>query len=289
MRFRGKLVDTACIQHFSRVLGTIAKLCKTCVLRITADKLYFILLEKVVSGGTHTWCEVTQSHFFDEFMLDGLSKEDNEIFLELVPENLLRAMKTAQVAKWIKIKLTKKHTPCLTVEVDLPTITGLSRNVVHDISVTVLPKRLWSDYEEPEMPEFDVSIALPALKLLRNVVDKMKSMSSYVIISANHDGEMKLLIETEIASVCTYFKELANPTWKSGLDVHFFRSTHRSNVDKREFFEVKVDLKKFSQFLNVQQLCPSRVICNLNANHLIHVTLLHDDFSLQYFMPAVVS
>lgn len=52
-------------------------------------------------------------------MLDGLSKEDNEIFLELVPENLLRAMKTAQVAKWIKIKLTKKHTPCLTVEVDL--------------------------------------------------------------------------------------------------------------------------------------------------------------------------
>lgn len=44
----------------SGVLGTIAKLCKTCVLRITADKLYFILLEKVISGGTHTWCEVTQ-------------------------------------------------------------------------------------------------------------------------------------------------------------------------------------------------------------------------------------
>lgn len=270
-------------------MGTIAKLCKTCVLRITQDKLYFILLEKAICGGTHTWCELTQSHFFDEYMLDGLSKEDNEIFLEFAPENLLRAMKTAQVAKWIKIKLTKKHAPCLTVEVDLPTATGLSRNVVHDITVTVLPKRLWSDYEEPEMPEFDVSITLPALKLLRNVVDKMKSMSSYVVISANHEGEMKLLIETEIASVCTYFKELANPTWKSGFDNHFSRSTNRGDVDRGEFFEVKVDLKKLALFLNVQQLSATRAICNLDANHLMHVTLLHDDFSLQYFMPAVSS
>ena len=49
-----------CIFCFSGVLGTIAKLCKTCVLRITSDKLYFILLEKAISGGTHTWCELTQ-------------------------------------------------------------------------------------------------------------------------------------------------------------------------------------------------------------------------------------
>lgn len=49
---------------------------------------------------------------------------------------------------------------------------------------------------------------------------------------------------------------------ESGLDAHFFRSPHRSNVDKREFFDVKVDCKKLAQFLNVQQLCPSRVICS---------------------------
>lgn len=60
-----------------------------------------------------------QGHFFDEYALEGVSEEANEIFLEVAPENLTRALKTAQNAKWIKIKLTKKHSPCLTFEVDL--------------------------------------------------------------------------------------------------------------------------------------------------------------------------
>ena len=61
----------------------------------------------------------SQAHFFDEYAMEGVSAEFNEIFLEFCPENLLRAMKTAQNAKYVKIKLTKKHSPCLTVEVDL--------------------------------------------------------------------------------------------------------------------------------------------------------------------------
>ena len=51
--------------------------------------------------------------------MQGMSAEANEIYLELCPENLLRALKTAQAARWIKLKLTNKHTPCLTLEVEL--------------------------------------------------------------------------------------------------------------------------------------------------------------------------
>lgn len=51
--------------------------------------------------------------------MEGVSKEANEIYLEVAPENIVKALKTAQNAKWIKIKLTKKHVPCLTFEVDL--------------------------------------------------------------------------------------------------------------------------------------------------------------------------
>ena len=50
--------------------------------------------------------------------MEGVSPEANEIFLESPPENLVRAMKTAHSAKSVKIKLTKKHTPCLTFEVE---------------------------------------------------------------------------------------------------------------------------------------------------------------------------
>jgi HUS1 checkpoint protein len=52
--------------------------------------------------------------------MEGVSvTEANEIYLELVPDNLVRCLRCAQNAKSIKIKLTKKHSPCLTFEVEL--------------------------------------------------------------------------------------------------------------------------------------------------------------------------
>lgn len=38
----------------------IAKLAKTCTLRISPDKLNFILSDKVASGGVSMWCELDQ-------------------------------------------------------------------------------------------------------------------------------------------------------------------------------------------------------------------------------------
>ena len=65
-----------------------------------------------------------QDHFFNEFAMDGLSAENDEIFLEIIPDNLLRSLKTAQNAKSVKIKLTKKHCPCLTFQVELVSLTN---------------------------------------------------------------------------------------------------------------------------------------------------------------------
>lgn len=45
---------------FADIVGTIAKLVKLCTLRITRDKLYFILSEQFVSGGIRIWCELPQ-------------------------------------------------------------------------------------------------------------------------------------------------------------------------------------------------------------------------------------
>ena len=38
----------------------IAKLAKTCTLRISPDKLNFILSDKVANGGVSMWCELEQ-------------------------------------------------------------------------------------------------------------------------------------------------------------------------------------------------------------------------------------
>uniref|UniRef100_A0A803VEA1 HUS1 checkpoint clamp component n=1 Tax=Ficedula albicollis TaxID=59894 RepID=A0A803VEA1_FICAL len=158
MRFRAKIVDLACLNHFSRIINTIAKLAKTCILRLTVCKLYFILSDKVANGGASMWCELSQGNFFDEFQMEGVAAEHNEIYLELVPENLSRALKTAQNAKAVKIKLTNKHCPCLSVAVELPSLSSSSRIVTHDIPVGVIPRRMWNDFREPSVPDFDVSL-----------------------------------------------------------------------------------------------------------------------------------
>ncbi|KAM4029389.1 checkpoint protein HUS1 isoform 1-T1 [Anomaloglossus baeobatrachus] len=256
MRFRCKVVDVSCLNHFTRVVNTITKLTKSCTLRLAANNLYFILTDKVANGGVSMWCELCQANFFDEYQMEGVSAEQNDIFLELVPENLSRALKTAQNAKAVKIKLTNKHCPCITVAVELPSLSSTSRIVTHDIPVSVIPRRLWNDFKEPTVPDFDVSIYLPAIKMMKNVVERMKNLSNFIVIEANRNGEINLKIETDLVSVSTHFKDLGNPPWVS--DESSQNSTQERDQDTMS--EARVDIKKLLQFLAGQQVNPNKAI-----------------------------
>ncbi|XP_075683132.1 checkpoint protein HUS1 isoform X3 [Rhinoderma darwinii] len=307
MRFRCKIVDGSCLNHFTRVVNTVTKLAKLCTLRLAANNLYFILIDKVANGGVSMWCELCQANFFDDYQMQGVSAEQNEIYLELVPENLSRALKTAQNAKAVKIKLTNKHCPCLTVAVELkgpadtqwsepsahkmadrgekvavttemPSISSTSRIVTHDIPVSVIPRRLWNDFGEPTVPDFDVSIYLPAIKTMRSVLERMKN-----VIEANRNGEINLKIETDLVFVSTHFRDLGNPPWVSD-------ESSQSNTPERDpdiMSEARVDIRKLLQFLAGQQVNPNKAICNIVHKRMVHFILLHDDASLQYFIPVI--
>ncbi|XP_078274726.1 checkpoint protein HUS1 [Rhinoraja longicauda] len=284
MKFRAKIVDVACLNHFTRIVNTISKLTKSCILRLTSDKLFFILSDKVASGGVAMWCQLLQGNFFDEFQIEGVSAEYNEIYLELTPENFSRSLKTSQNAKAVKIKLTMKHCPCITIAVELPSLSSHTRIVTHDIPVSIIPRKLWNDFEEPSVPDFDVSIYLPVLKIMKSVVERMKNLSNHIVIEANQNGEMNLKIDTDLVSVTTHFKELGNPPWvEDGTQSDSFQRRDPTNMAK-----ARVDIKRLLQFLAGQQVNPSKAICNIVNKKVIHFVLLHEDVSLQYFIPALV-
>ncbi|KAI3355551.1 hypothetical protein L3Q82_018382, partial [Scortum barcoo] len=274
------------------VVTTISKLTKMCVLRLTPDNLFFVLSGKVANGGVSMWCELSQlsvyppsmqANFFDEYQMEGVSSEDNEICLEVTPENLSRALKTVQSAKTVKVKLTKKHCPCLTIAAELPTLSSVSRVVTHDVPVDVIPRRLWHEFKEPSMPDFDVSIYLPPLKTMKNVVDRMKNLSNFLVMEANLNGEMNLKIETDLVSVTTHFRDLGNPPW--GDDAS--QDGGPSQRDLEAMAQARVDIRKLQQFLMGQQVNPSKAMCNIVHESVVHLILLHEDVSLQYFIPAV--
>ncbi|XP_020917230.1 checkpoint protein HUS1 isoform X1 [Exaiptasia diaphana] len=278
MRFRAKIVEISCIQRLTHVFSTLSRMAKVCVLLLTPSKLCFIFAETAGScGGVSIWSELTQENIFDEYRIEGVD-ESNNIFLEMVPENLLRAMKSATNALSVKIKLTKKHTPCLTFEINLPSQSSHSRIVIHDVPVGVIPQRNWEEYAEPQMPNFDVSIYMPQIKTVRNVVERMKNLSNYMTISANLKGSMTLGVDTDIVTVETHFKNLDNPNLE-GDDSY--------NQDKKELAQVRIEIKKILTFLQSQQVSPDKVICNFVDNQALQFFFIHDDLSLQYLIPAV--
>jgi len=54
------------------------------------------------------------------------------------------------------IKLVHFPSCCLPLLMQ-PSLSAGSRVVVHDVPVNVVPRRLWAEFEEPNMPDFDVS------------------------------------------------------------------------------------------------------------------------------------
>ncbi|XP_038427317.1 checkpoint protein HUS1 isoform X3 [Canis lupus familiaris] len=263
MKFRAKIVDAACLNHFTRVSAMIAKLAKTCTLRISPEKLNFVLSDRVASAGVSMWCELEQENFFSEFQMEGISAENNAIYLDLTAENLSRALKTAQNARALKIKLTNKHFPCLTVSIELLSVSSSSRVVTHDIPVKVIPRKLWKDLQEPTIPDSDVSIYLPALKTMKSIVEKMKNISNHLIMEANLSGELNLKIETELVCVTTHFKDLGNPPPAS--------EDASQERPPEQMAEVHIDIRKLLQFLAGQQVNPTRAVCrHLKGSHTFH-------------------
>lgn len=114
---------------------------------------------------------------------------------------------------------------------------------------------------------------------MKSVVEKMKNISNYLIIEANLNGELNLKIETELVCVTTHFKDLGNPPVAS-------ENTSQGR-NPEQMAEVHIDIKKLLQFLSGQQVNPTRAICNIVNNKMVHFDLLHEDVSLQYFIPAL--
>ena len=89
--------------------------------------------------------------------MNGVSEEQNEIYLEFDPSMLARSLGSLRMtAKSVKIKLTNKRQPCLSLEIELPSLSIESRQFLHDVPVRVIPRREWAEHQTPNIPEFDV-------------------------------------------------------------------------------------------------------------------------------------
>ncbi|XP_046620937.1 checkpoint protein HUS1 [Neodiprion virginianus] len=277
MKFRCRMIDSAAMRDFTNVANTVSRLAKACVIRLTKDEVCFHVGDDY---SPIAWAVLYQNKFFSEYTMIGVCEEQNEIYLEFSPAMLAKSLSSLKMtAKSVKIKLTNREQPCLTIDIELPSISNELRQCVHDVPVKVIPRKEWGEYQAPIIPSFDVSIEMPDMKHLRNVVDQMGKMSPQLVVTAKKTGKLILKVETSFATVATHFQDL-----KVGGD------DRDSGVSDEEEEEVSatIDIRKFGMFLTWDIIKAESVICNVVADRMINMHMNIDGhLEIHYFIPAI--
>ncbi|CAH8532105.1 unnamed protein product [Schistosoma margrebowiei] len=354
MKFRIKTNDPGCIENFSNIVQMIAGLAKNVILHLNKNQLLFIIKERSVFGGVTAWCDLDLAILFPERICEGISPDQDEIFLELNIDHLLHCIRSntqstssrnplynsnctsnsyTTVNKsrigsnsvtgiisnldqsvcrllGLKIKLVRRKTPCLAIELEQSSVTGHPRAVWHFIPVQVVPPRLWDEFVEPPDPDFNVSIFFPPVKTLRPFVDRMKKFAKFIIISANGSGELNFAVNVEtLASVKLTFRGLKARSWmnqesfsteindsidearstiwdSNDVDLDNSKQINNNEDPNKKLVSISLDLRRISQLLSSPRIAPSCFVCNIIHEKLAQFLVLFDNYKLKYNIPA---
>lgn len=95
--------------------------------------MYFSNAGAAVNSVPLVWAIVGTANFFEQFSMGGVDEQFDEIWLTFSPEQLSNALNIFKYSiKSIKMKLTKKQFPCLSIDVE---VVGQNSQVSPDTSL----------------------------------------------------------------------------------------------------------------------------------------------------------
>uniref|UniRef100_A0A7S0NX83 Checkpoint protein n=1 Tax=Calcidiscus leptoporus TaxID=127549 RepID=A0A7S0NX83_9EUKA len=188
MKFRATFGSAA---QLSKLVLMLDKLADSCVVHLTADQVCFSLPPSA-SGGVQVAAELAQRSIFLDHRIESRAA-NNRISFFVKLNNLARALRSCSgtQSERVQVKLTKKMNgqPTLTFEIQL---SDSQVQVLHDVPIRIVQDSSeLHAYAEPQYSAGDdaVSVVLPQqdVRGLRNVVERMRIFSEYVLLTAT-DG-----------------------------------------------------------------------------------------------------
>jgi hypothetical protein len=119
-------------------------------------------------------------------------------------------------------------------------------SILQDVPVNMLSPSQIASFVEPLLPDPEVYIMMPPLKLLRNVVDRMKNIDDYLTIQANMAGEFTLKVETDMVSVATFYRNLDHPHIGTFSSASFTPLNHTHTLSLSVIFTLLSQIMKLS-------------------------------------------
>jgi len=313
MKFRGKIEDQVYIRLFSQLMTVLKSFSKTMVLRVQKDKMAFLLSAKgsmnstttaagthllkdtqtaasctgAVGGGAVAWCEIPVQPHFSDYSMEGIPGTDvNEIYLEIAADgfaNSVSSLKQSSNVKTLKLKLTKKIRPCLTLEIESET-NNTTLTVTHDIPVSVISRRNWGEYACPVPPRFNISLSLGDMKHFRLAMERMRNIGPKLIVKMNDEGSLVLSVESYNVQSTVKFQDLG--VCDVGEDEDAELPIVRGS---QEHFSVEVDMKSVFHLLPSEGVKPSSIIISIADSCLFHCLLNFGEAHIEYFVPGSVA
>ena len=133
------------------------------IMRFTATHVHFIRPTFETSVQFRLSCTAKREQLFNEYKMEGYSAEENEIYLKMKIENLKTVMSHVERSSTLHIQLSGGSPTigtCFLVTIETPLLTSanVKRKITHQVPITVVAHKLWSEFKEFELPRPTVSI-----------------------------------------------------------------------------------------------------------------------------------
>ncbi|EPQ53912.1 cell cycle checkpoint [Gloeophyllum trabeum ATCC 11539] len=247
MRFR------ACIENvptFCKIMQVIERLQKKCIIQFKPEIMRIICMSDANEAGIQVWSEIKVSTLFNDYRIQ--SNADNVISMSIASASLLHALQGIQNALAASGSSTGEtaRLALLSFALTTPSRTGRSQSLTYDVRIEVLRPLDMAKITEPLCPEPDTLILLPSLPTLRSPVERLRALSSTLLLRANIGPPTRLLLE------------VAGDDNEVRVKVEFsvkFVQTERQpddedgepeEKDKEKLYTVPIAAKSFVKFLN---------------------------------------
>lgn len=287
MRWKAKIDDPSGCITLQRVVGTFARLVKSrdCRLRLSPDKLYLVDLGDS-DENAKIWSEIDRTNLFSTYKIES-AQSNNEILLVINVEQLSRALKSTVAATSVTFKLSKKDdVNFMSLIIGTKSVIGADRPISQDIPIQICHHSDIDQIQPPALPNPEINIYLPAAKMLRNVVERMKALSELVVVSANGVGELTLKVETSVVTVKTFFKDLQNAEWKEDEGPTDASQAVLAARPKEDFLDATIPVKNLHAFIAANQPDSTSILLSIVHGKTVVLSVIHDESTLTLYIPV---
>jgi hypothetical protein len=165
----------------------------------------------------------------------------------------------------VTMKLAKKGLPVLSLGISNQSRSGKYIHLVQDIPCRVIAPAIAETLAKPALPRPDVRLKSPSLLILKSMIEKLKTISHDLTITARSVGELELKASTDTLKIKSTFSDLQLLTMPL--------------EHERDECEIQIDCRDLLKIVPCQIFHPTMILLSFVPLHGLQIDAVLDHSS----------